>query len=158
MANITRWHPFEDSLDDLVKGLFLRPVRYEAQEPVTVKVDVKEDDKAYTVQAEIPGVRKEDIQVAVDGNQVAISAEIKRHKDEKQGEKVAAHRALLRQGLPRVRAGPGRGPGEGPGPLRQRRAGADVAQEGRSVRSNAEHPVSLRTSGSAPLVPVKRRL
>lgn len=88
MANITRWHPFEDSLDDLVKGLFLRPVRYEAQEPVSVKVDVKEDDKAYTVQAEIPGVRKEDIQVAVDGNQVAISAEIKRQKDEKQGEKV----------------------------------------------------------------------
>lgn len=88
MANVTRWHPFEDTLDDLVKGLFLRPVRYDSQQPVSVKVDVKEDDKAYTVQAEIPGVRKEDIQVAVDGNQVAISAEIKREKEEKQGEKV----------------------------------------------------------------------
>jgi HSP20 family protein len=88
MANITRWHPFEDSLDDLMKGFFLRPVRYEAQDQVSVKVDVKEDDKAYTVQAEIPGVNKEDIQVSIDGNQVAISAEIKRQKDEKQGGKV----------------------------------------------------------------------
>src|SRR5262245_53516206 len=88
MANVTRWHPFEDSFDDIVKGLFLRPVRYETEQPVSVKVDVKETEKSYTVQAEIPGVKKEDIQVSVDGNQVAISAEIKREKEEKQGEKV----------------------------------------------------------------------
>ena len=68
-------------------------------------MDVKEDDKAYIVHAEIPGVKKEDIQVSIDGNQVAISAEVKRQKEEKQGEKSAAHRALLRQGLPRLRAG-----------------------------------------------------
>ena len=47
MANVTRWDPFEDSFDDLVKGFFLRPMRFEqAQEPVRVKIDVKEDDKA----------------------------------------------------------------------------------------------------------------
>jgi HSP20 family protein len=40
------------------------------------------------VLAEIPGVKKEDIQVSVDGNQVAISAEVKRQKEEKQGEKT----------------------------------------------------------------------
>lgn len=88
MANITRWDPFEDSFDDLVKGFFLRPMRLEHQEPVRVKIDVKEDSSAYTVQAEIPGVKKEDIQVSVDGNQVAISAEVKRQKEEKQGEKT----------------------------------------------------------------------
>ena len=88
MANITRWDPFEDSFDDLVKGFFLRPVRAESQEPVRVKMDVKEDDKAYVVHADIPGVKKEDIQVSIEGNQVAISAEVKRDKQEKQGEKV----------------------------------------------------------------------
>ncbi|HTT38434.1 MAG TPA: Hsp20/alpha crystallin family protein [Burkholderiales bacterium] len=88
MANITRWDPFEDSLDDLVKGFFLRPMRSESPEQLRIKMDVKEDDKTYTVHAEIPGVKKEDIQVSIEGNQVAISAEVKRDKQEKQGEKV----------------------------------------------------------------------
>jgi HSP20 family protein len=90
MANITRWDPFDD-FDDLFKGFFLRPMRVEApgeQQAVRIKMDVKEDDKAYTVHAEMPGVRKEDIQVSVDGNQVSITAEVKREKEEKQGEKV----------------------------------------------------------------------
>lgn len=89
MANITRWDPFED-FDDLFKGFFLRPVRMEApgDQAVRLKMDVKEDDKAYTVHAEMPGVRKEDIQVSIDGNQVSIAAEVKREKEEKQGEKV----------------------------------------------------------------------
>ena len=38
--------------------------------------------------AEIPGVKKEDIKVSIDGNQVALSAEVKREKEEKEGEKV----------------------------------------------------------------------
>ena len=89
MANVTRWDPFEDSFDDLVKGFFLRPMRYEqAQEPVRLRIDVKEDDKSYTVNAELPGVKKEEIQVSIDGNQVAIGAEVRRQKEEKQGEKV----------------------------------------------------------------------
>jgi HSP20 family protein len=90
MANVSRWDPYEDSFDEVIKGFFLRPMRFEQQqqEPVRLKLDVKEDDKAYTVQAEVPGVKKEDIRVSIDGNQVAISAEVKRQKEEKQGEKV----------------------------------------------------------------------
>jgi HSP20 family protein len=91
MANITRWDPFED-IDDLFKGFFLRPMRVEtgpgAETQMRIKMDVKEDDKAYVVHAEVPGVKKEDIQVSIDGNQVSISAEVKREKEEKQGEKV----------------------------------------------------------------------
>ena len=88
MANITRWDPFED-MDDLFRGFFLRPMRMEAtDQPVRIKMDVKEDDKSFTVHAEIPGVKKEDIQVSIDGNQVSISAEVKSEKQEKQGEKV----------------------------------------------------------------------
>jgi HSP20 family protein len=89
MANITRWDPFDD-FDDLFKGFFLRPVRVDApgEQAVRIKMDVKEDDKAFTVHAEMPGVRKEDIQVSIEGNQVSIAAEIKREKEEKQGEKV----------------------------------------------------------------------
>ena len=58
------------------------------QEPVRARIDVKEDDKNYMVHAEIPGVKKEDIQVSIDGNQVSISAEVKRQKEDRQGEKL----------------------------------------------------------------------
>jgi len=88
MANISRYSPAEDAFDDLFRGFFMRPVRFEGQPEVQVKMDVSEDDKAYTVHAEIPGVKKDDIHVSIDGNQVAISAEIRNEKEVKEGEKV----------------------------------------------------------------------
>jgi HSP20 family protein len=53
-----------------------------------IKMDVSEDDKAFRVKAEIPGVKKEDIKVSIDGNQVSISAEVKKETEEKKGETV----------------------------------------------------------------------
>ena len=88
MANISRYNPADDAFDDLFRGFFMRPVRFEGQQEVQMKVDVSEDDKAYTVHAEIPGVKKEDIHVTIDGSQVFISAEVKNEKETKEGEKV----------------------------------------------------------------------
>lgn len=95
MANVTRFDPFQitspfggnDPFDDVFKGFF-RPIRLENQQPVQIRMDVKEDEKGYTVHAELPGVKKEDVQVTVDGNQVSISAEVKQEKEVKEGEKV----------------------------------------------------------------------
>lgn len=88
MANISRYNPADDAFDDLFRGFFMRPVRIEGQPEVQIKMDVSEDEKAYTVHAEIPGVKKEDIHVTIDGNQVAISAEIRNEKEVKEGNKV----------------------------------------------------------------------
>ena len=88
MANLTRYNPVDDAFDDLFRGFFMRPVRVEGVPEVQIKMDVKEDDKAYTVHAEIPGVKKDDIHVNIDGNQVAISAEVKNETEVKEGEKV----------------------------------------------------------------------
>jgi len=88
VANITRFGTFDNLFDDLAKGFWLKPVAIPGGEELKIKVDVKESDKAYTVHAEIPGVRKEDIQVDVDGNQVSIRAEAKKEKEEKKDEKV----------------------------------------------------------------------
>lgn len=95
MANITRYDPFNltrfdpfGDIDDLFKGFFVRPALLEGQPQMQIKMDVKEDDNAYTVHADIPGVKKEDIQVNIEGNQVSISAETKMEKEEKKGEKV----------------------------------------------------------------------
>ena len=87
MANITR---FDDLVDDLFKGFFVRPVSYDARgEPLPrMKVDVAEKNGAYTVTAELAGVRKEDIQVTIDGAQVTLAAEVKREKEVSQDERV----------------------------------------------------------------------
>jgi HSP20 family protein len=95
MANITRFDPFNiartdpfGDIDDLFKGFFMRPVLFEGQPQMQIKMDVKEDDNAYTVHADIPGVKKQDIHVSIEGNQVSISAETKVEKEEKKGEKL----------------------------------------------------------------------
>jgi HSP20 family protein len=96
MANITRFDPFltrldpfGDSFEDVFRRM-LRPVRWEVEggAPAEIKVDVEESDKAYTVKAEIPGVKKEDISVQIDGNVVSITAEAKREKEVKEKGKV----------------------------------------------------------------------
>ena len=90
MANIRRYDPFEDLFSDFFRGFLVRPVGNGDSTAVgsRVKVDVSEQDKAYTVHAELPGVKKEDIQVEIDGDQVAITAEVKQEKDVKDGERV----------------------------------------------------------------------
>ncbi len=90
MANLTRYTPVDDAFDDLFRGFLMRPVRMnmEGGPEMKIKMDVKEDDKAYTVHAEIPGVKKDDIHVNIDGNQVSISAELKQEKEVKEGVKV----------------------------------------------------------------------
>lgn len=92
MANISRYDPFDftvEPFDDLFRGFF-RPVRAatSAETGVQIKMDVKEDEQAYTVHAEVPGVKKEDIHVTIDGNQVSLSAEVKGESESKNGEKL----------------------------------------------------------------------
>ena len=76
--------PFEDTFRSL-----MRPWRMEAMETPRIKLDLHELDTSYTVKAEIPGVRKEDIDVRVDGNTVTISAEVKKEKEEKKEGRVS---------------------------------------------------------------------
>jgi HSP20 family protein len=88
MANITRFGSFDNLFDDLARGFWVKPLAMPGGEELKLKVDVKEGDNAYTVHAEIPGVKKEDIQVEVNGDQVSIRAEVKKEKEEKKGEKL----------------------------------------------------------------------
>lgn len=89
MVNIARFNTLDNALDDLMRGFFVRPMNFEATPaPAKLRVDVTENNTSYIVRAEIPGVRKEDINVAIDGNQVEISAEVKNEKEIKEGEKV----------------------------------------------------------------------
>jgi len=56
--------------------------------PVTIKMDVTETADGYMIHAEMPGVKKDDINVEIEGNQVTITAESKREWEKKEGDKV----------------------------------------------------------------------
>lgn len=88
MSNITRYNPFEDLFNDFGKGFFVRPFAFPQETELGIKIDVKEDDKSYIVKADIPGVKKEDIQIDVEDDEITLRAESKREKEEKKGEKV----------------------------------------------------------------------
>lgn len=92
MVNVNRFDPRADAfgslVDDLFKGFLVRPMYSEGREQIAqVRVDVTEKDGAYVVHAELPGVKKEDIQLTVDGAQVTLTAEIKREKETKEGDR-----------------------------------------------------------------------
>ena len=89
MSNITRFDPFNDLVDDLFRGFLVRPLAYQGRaELPRMKVDVAEKNGAYAVTAELPGVKKEDIQVSIDGAQVTLSAEVKREKEATEADRV----------------------------------------------------------------------
>lgn len=76
-------------LDELFDHFMLQPVRSLAEHKgLSIRTDVEEDDKVFRVKAEIPGVKKEDIEVKINGNQLFIRAEVKSRQEEKKDNKV----------------------------------------------------------------------
>ena len=96
MGNLAHWDPFREmtrfdplgDMNDYFKGFMLRPVFQGMEAEPEIKLEISEADKAYTVKADVPGVNKDDIQVSIDGNQVSITTEVKREKEEKEGKKL----------------------------------------------------------------------
>ena len=89
MTNIVSYDPFtETGWDDLFRGFFAPVRRDEMRTPVMVKMDITETATGYLIHAEMPGVKKEDINVEIEGNQVTLTAEVKREMEKKEGEKL----------------------------------------------------------------------
>ncbi|WP_296490732.1 Hsp20/alpha crystallin family protein [Rhodoferax sp.] len=78
----------KDPFESVFRG-FLAPLRISGSgDELDIKLDVVENDDAFKVHADLPGVKKEDINVRIDGNRVHIDAEARREKDVKEKGKV----------------------------------------------------------------------
>ena len=90
MVNITRFNPLEDTFENWFRGVpvWLPSPETRASAPTQFRMDVSENEKQYRVLAELPGVTKEEISITINGNEVAVSAEVKHEKDIKDGETV----------------------------------------------------------------------
>lgn len=81
------WSPFAElerirrEFDRLLEDVF--PVTAEREEVLVPPIDVYETDSEVVVKAELPGIKKEDIDVTIKENSVHIKAEKKEEKEEK---------------------------------------------------------------------------
>ena len=85
------WSLFDEGFDNLFEGFF-RPMRiatpFSSGDHLTPAIDVTENDQAYSVKAELPGIKKEDIHITVQDGVLTISAESKADTVKKEGERV----------------------------------------------------------------------
>jgi len=79
-AEVARLDPFRN-IDDIFRDFSMMPALRGAESAPRIRIDVSETDKDYLVKADIPGVKKEDIKVSVEGNQVSVSAEVKEERE-----------------------------------------------------------------------------
>lgn len=86
MNALTRFDRIDSLFPELLRRMS-RPLQtLDAPElPSDIRLDISENDKEYLVSAEMPGARKEDIRVSIDGNYVSIVAEIKKEQEERHG-------------------------------------------------------------------------
>ena len=99
MTTLTRWNPFRQlsrldpmaDIDELFR-LGGRALLRDAETPPELRMDVAETDGRYEVKIDVPGVRKEDIEVSIDGRQVSIRAEIRREAEKKEGKDIHTER------------------------------------------------------------------
>ena len=90
MANqLVRSRLFDDFFNDFAPGFFVKPLHGDPLPTAAqIRVDVKENNGNYTVEAEVPGVGKDDIHVSIDGSVVTVRAEIKQQDSQSSGERV----------------------------------------------------------------------
>ena len=89
-GSVEPWRSFRDDMDRLfdrfAKGFGVpsfAPFWSKDVDLAAPAVDLAEDDKAYTVTAELPGIEENDIDVAVSGGMLTIKGEKKQEKEEK---------------------------------------------------------------------------
>ena len=89
--NLVRWDPFSE-----IENTFHRLRSSFARFPMlstdgnggtrfewAPSADISETEKEYLIRAELPGVKKEDVKVTVDGGMITIEGERKQQKEEK---------------------------------------------------------------------------
>jgi HSP20 family protein len=103
MANLTRFDPFADMLslreamNQLLEESFVSPARTSGGSNVNMPLNVSETEDAFIVEAVVPGVKPEDLDITLQDNVLTLSAET-RHEEQTGGKQASFHRVERRYG------------------------------------------------------------
>ena len=93
MSALTRYEAIDDFFPEFFRRL-ARPMDLEASLPADIRLDVNENDKEYLISAEVPGAKKDDVRVEIDGNLVTISTQMRKDVENKSADGT---RTLMRE-------------------------------------------------------------
>jgi HSP20 family protein len=82
--------PFGRMFENMFQDFFapLAQGRWSGDDVGMPRLDVTETEKTFEVKAEMPGVKKEDVNVSIDGQRVTIEGECQQANEQRQGEQV----------------------------------------------------------------------
>ena len=90
MATVTRWDPFQDALSlreamsQLMEESFVQPTAAQGGKKFVPALDLSETADGYLVEAALPGVKPEDVEITVENNVLTIKGETRKETDDKQ--------------------------------------------------------------------------
>ena len=90
MATLTRWDPFQDvlslreAMNQLMEESFVRPTAAQGGQNFVPALDLSENAEGYLVEAALPGLKPEDVEVTVENNVLTIKGETRKAVDDKQ--------------------------------------------------------------------------
>jgi len=90
MATIARWDPFQDvlslreAMNQLMEESFVRPTGAQNGNNFVPALDFSETAEGYLVEAALPGVKPEDVEITVENNVLTIKGETRQESDSKQ--------------------------------------------------------------------------
>ena len=88
MATVTRWDPFQDALSlreamsQLMEESFVQPTAAQGGKKFVPALDLSETADGYLVEAALPGVKPEDVEITVENNVLTIKGEARQEVDE----------------------------------------------------------------------------
>jgi HSP20 family protein len=84
-----------ENMTAYLQGVIARQQAKSQEAIPPIKIDVLEDSRAYIVKADLPGAQKENIRVAIEGNQVSINTDLSAQPSKESVESKASGLALL---------------------------------------------------------------
>ena len=101
MATITRWDPFQDvlslreAMNQLMEESYVRPAAGRNGQSFVPALDMSETEEGYLVEAAVPGLKPEDLEITVENNVLTLKGETRQQAEDK---KRNYHRVERRYG------------------------------------------------------------
>jgi HSP20 family protein len=78
----------ESMFEDFFAPFAAGTPRWSQEDTITPRLDVNETEKTYEVQAELPGVKKDDVKVSIDHDRITIEGECREANERREGENL----------------------------------------------------------------------